>query len=228
MSEASIMRGLRYRLFQTHRSRWVVPGLAALGVLLMLSLIIVRSSAAHPAQRNAAVTLTFTVTITGGTAPTDAVFWLCPDAQANGTGCDQMNGQGNGPYTYQLATTSDTTYHHLIIEWTDGRQPNSSGPLPQPPVHTACSYPNVVVGTLGTDSFSCSVDFTASTVTPTPLISPTAQVTPTDTPSSTTPGSSDTNSTLVTGLQVVIGVGLVLLVILLIILAFQRLGGRRR
>jgi hypothetical protein len=229
VSEASIMRCLRHRLLQPRASRCIAPGLTALGVLI-LSFIVARGSAAHPAQRNAAVTLNFTVTITAGNAPTDTVFWLCPDAKADGTGCDQMNGQGNGPYTYQFATTSDATYHHIIIEWTDGRQPSSNGkdPLPQAPTHTVCSYSNVVVGALGTDSFSCPVDFTASAVTPTPLVSPTVQVTPTNASGGTTPGSSDTNSTLVTGLQIVIGVGLVLLVILLIILVFQRLGARRR
>jgi len=223
------MRGVRYRLAQAHITRWGGVSLAAVGLLVMLSLLMAQGSAAHSGETHAAVTLSFTVTVIGGTAPSDSVFWVCPDAQTDGTGCEQMNGQGNGPYTYQLAATSDTTYRHLIIEWTDGRQPSSNGkdPLPQVPVHVACSYPNVAVGALETDSFSCPVDFTKSTVTPSPAASTSPQATPTDPSDSSTPGS-DTTSTLVTGLQVIIGVGLVLLVILLIILMVQRLGGRRR
>ena len=226
VSEATIMHGLRHRLFYTPTSRWLVPGLAALGVLLILSLLIVRGSAAHPAQLGEAVTLNFTVTVTGGTAPTDIVLWFCADAQTNGAGCQQMNGQENGPFSYQFATTSGTTYHHIVIEWTDGRLPNSSGPLPQPPTHTVCSYTDFQVKTTEPSSINCKLDFSPSAVTPSPSTSTTPQITPTDGPS--TSPSSDTNTTLVTGLQVVIGVGLVLLVILLIILIFQRLGARGR
>ena len=226
-SEATTMHGSRHRLFHTPASHRLATGLAALGTVLVLSLLIIRGSAAHPAQPGEAVTLNYTVTVTGGTAPTDIVLWFCADAQTDGTGCQQMKGQENGPFTYQLATTSGTTYHHVVIEWTDGRKPTSNGgdPLPQPPTHTVCSYTDFVVNTTEPSSINCSLDFTPSTVTPSPSSSTTPQVTPTDA-ASTSP-SNDANTTLVTGLQVVIGVGLVLLVILVIILIFQRLGARR-
>ncbi len=227
-SEAITMRGLKRRLLYAPTSLRLATGLAALGMLLALSLLHVPGSAAHPGQPGEAVTLNFTVTVTGGTAPTDIVLWLCVDAQTDGTGCQQMDGQLNGPFTYQLATTSGTTYHHIVIEWTDGRIPAANGkdPLPPPPTHTVCSYTDFTVDTSQPTSFACSLDFTPSTVTPSPPTSTTPLVTATD-PASTAPAS-DANSTLVTGLQIVIGVGLVLLVILVIILIFQRLGARRR
>lgn len=227
-SEATTMRGLKYRLFSAPTSRRLATGLAALGMLLALSLLLVPGSAAHPAQPGEAVTLSFTVTVTGGTAPTDIVLWLCADAQTDGTGCQQMDGQLNGPFTYQLATTSGTTYHHIVIEWTDGRIPAANGkdPLPPPPAHTVCSYTDFTVDTNQPTSFACPLDFTPPTATTSPSVSTTPLLTPTD-PASTAPAN-DANSTLVTGLQVVIGVGLVLLVLLLIILIFQRLGGARR
>ena len=227
-SEATTMHGLKRRLLYAPTSLKLAAGLAALGMLLALSLLHVPSSAAQQMQPGEAVTLTFTVTVTGGTAPTDIVLWLCPDAQTDGTGCLQMDGQLNGPFTYQLATTSGTTYHHLVIEWTDGRIPAANGKdvLPQPPAHTVCSYTDLTVNTTDPTSFACSLDFTPPSVTPSPITSITPAVTPTD-PASTTPAN-DAGTTLVTGLQVVIGVGLVLLVLLLIILIFQRLGARRR
>ena len=222
------MHGLKHRLFHISTSRWLATGLTALGMLLVLSLLIVRGSAAQQAQPGEAVTLNFTVNVTGGTAPTDIVLWFCADAQTDGTGCQQMNGQENGPFTYQLATTSGTTYHHIVIEWTDGRKPTSNGsdPLPQPPARTVCSYTDFTVNTTDPSSLTCSLDFTPSTVTPSPPISTTPSAAPTD--AASPPPTTDAGTTLVTGLQIVIGVGLVLLVILLIILIFQRLGTRRR
>ncbi len=220
------MPDLRQRLLRHRPARWMIPGVGALGVLLVLTLMLAQGSAAHPAQSGEVVTLTFQVSITAGTVPDDAVFWVCPDAQPDGTGCEQMNGEGNGPYTYQLSAATGTTYRHIVIEWTHGRQPGSNGkdPLPQPPVQRICSYSSLTV--TKSNSYTCLADFTILNATPSPpALTPSPAITPTANPTAT--AGNDTYSTLITGMQIVIGVGLVLLVILLIILFWQRMSLRR-
>ena len=219
------MYAVRERLIRRHRLLLVMVGVLASGLILALYALTAQGSAAHPAKAGDAVTLSFTVTVQAGTPPSDVLFWVCPDAQQDGTGCDEMDTQPDGTFTFQLATTTGTTYQHIIIEWSHGRLPTSNGPIPAPPAHIACDYHPVTV--TGPNSFTCKADFTPATVTPTP-------VTPTASPASTstgdpgsTPGSSD-NSTLITGLQIVIGVGLVLFFVLLAILIWQKMTLRRR
>jgi hypothetical protein len=212
----------------------VVQGMGAGGILLALWLLGGTAHAAFPAAPGDAATLTFTATIQSGTVPGDVLFWLCADAQADGTGCFEMLSQPDGSFVYQLATTTGTTYHHLEIAWTRGRagegtatpataQPSAS-PGPTLPLHTLCPYPEFTV--TGPKSFTCIVDATLFTTTPTPgIITPT----PTHVPDGSDPSPVDRDTaTLITGLQVIIGVGLVLLVILVSLLIWQRVGKRGR
>ncbi len=217
----------------------VVRGMAAGGIFLALWLLGSTAQAAPPATSRDAVTLTFTATIQSGTVPSDVLFWLCADPQPDGTGCFEMSSQPDGSYLYQLATATGISYHQLEVAWTRGSRtgvtatpsasPNptaqpSAPPLPVLPLHTLCPYPALTVS--GPKSFTCLVDATRFTTTPTPGA---AVPTPTNDPSTRPQPSVDRDTaTLITGLQVVIGVGLVLLLILLPILIWQRLTKRRR
>ena len=204
--------------------RYMAQALVVGGLLLGLVFIGVPTSAAHPAKTGDNVTLTFTVIVQAGTAADDLAFWVCADAQPDGTGCNQMGGPAGGPFTFALATATGTTYHHLMIEWTHGHLIGSNGPLPAPPFHTACPYPTLTIS--GPQSFTCQVDLSVATVTQTPVL---PGATPGGSPANSDPPPVDKDtSTLVTGLQVVIGVGVVLLVILLIVLLWQRMSGNRR
>lgn len=225
-SEATLMFGLRQRLMQPRNLFRAALACAALVAFLALWAFSLQTSAAHPKAPHATLTITFTVTIQAGTPPSDVLFWVCPDAQTDGTGCDQMNNQPDGTFTYQLTATAGTTYKHVIIEWSHGRLPGTQGSTPTPPAHIVCDYRNLAVKDGEPRSYTCKADFTALTVTPTP---PDQSATATPTANADPPGAtSGDNSTLVTGLQIIIGVGLFLLVILLIILIWQRLGTRRR
>lgn len=220
------MYGVIHRLARPRQLTRMATGVVALGVVVALYALTTQTTAAHPARTDDTVTLSFTVTIVAGTPASDALFWVCPDAQTDGTGCDEMNAQPNGVFTYQLSATTGTTYHHLIIEWSHGSQPSSSGALPTPPARIVCDDSPYTV--TGSKSIACQADLTP--VTPTPPPSPTPGASPT--PAATTdpvgaPGSSD-NGTLITGLQIIIGVGLVLFFILLGILIWQRTNARRR
>jgi hypothetical protein len=226
-SEATLMYGLRQRLMRPRHTLLITPGIVAFAVLLTLYAFPTQTSAAHAARPGDSVTLTFTVTVKAGTAPSDVLFWFCPDAKTDGTGCDQMTARPDGTFTYQFAATTGATYQHVIIEWSHGRLPTSNGPIPAPPVHIACDYHPFNVTADAPHSFTCNADFTPATVTPVPSAG-----TNTPTPAATTTpngaaGSSD-NSTLITGLQIIIGVGLVLFLLLLAILIWQRMGARRR
>lgn len=219
--------------------RRVVQGMGAGGIFLALWLLGSTAQAAPPATSSDAVTLTFTATIQSGTVPSDVLFWLCADPQADGTGCFEMSSQPDGSYLYQLATATGITYHQLEIAWTRGSRagvtatpsasPNptaqpSAAPLPALPLHTLCPYPTLTVS--GAKSFTCQVDATIFTATPTP-----GTEVPTSTSDPSTPPQPSVDrdtATLITGLQVIIGVGLVLLVILLPILIWQRVTKRRR
>jgi hypothetical protein len=194
----------------------------ALAAFLTLFAFTPQTSAAHPARAGNSVTLTFTVMVKAGTPPADVLFWFCPDAQPDGTGCNEMTAQANGAFTYQFATTTGATYQHASIEWSHGRLPTDKGPIPAPPVHLTCDY-HINVTATDLRSYTCNADFTVSTVTPTPA--PTSTPTPA---ASTGPASgSGDNSTLVTGLQIIIGVGIFLFILLLIILIWQRVSVRR-
>ncbi len=221
------MYGLRQRLIQSRRLRLVALGSAALALLLALSALITRSSAAHPARTGDTVTLTFTAKVQAGTPPGDVLFWVCPDAKADGTGCDEMNARPDGTFTYQLAAASGATYQHVTIEWSHGRLPTSNGPIPAPPAHIVCDYPHLTVSATNPRSFTCNVNFTPATVTPAASTSGTPTPVATASPNGAAAAGGDT-STLVTGLQVIIGVGLVLFLLLLAILIWQRLSARRR
>ena len=218
------MEGLRRRLTAPRRL-WVLLGLATLGLLVALYALSAENSAAHSARTGASATLTFTVTIKAGAPPADVIFWVCPDAQTDGTGCNEMTAQPNGSFLYQLTTTTGTTYQQVIIEWSHGRLPSNNGPIPQPPAQVSCRYTALTI--TASNSINCQADFSALAVTPTiPTSTNTPAPAATGTPA---PGidNSDT-STLVTGLDVVIGVGLVLFVILLGILIWQRASARRQ
>jgi len=220
------MYGVIHRLARPRQLTRMATGVVALGVVLALYALTTQTTAAHPARPGAAVTLSFTVTVVAGTPPSDVLFWVCPDAKTDGTGCNQMNTQPDGTFTYQLSTTTGTTYHHLIIEWSHGRLPSSSGPLPTSPAHIVCDDGPYTV--TGPKSIACQADFTPVTPTPPPSPTPGASPTPAATNDPTgTPGGSD-NSTLITGLQIIIGVGLVLFLLLLGILIWQRASARRR
>ncbi len=220
------------------RCLWRVAG----GLFVAFWLLCGTASAAPSTLPGDAVTLTFTAVIQSGTIPGGILFWMCADPQPDGTGCFEMSSQPDGSFTYQLATATGTTYHHLEIAWTRGSQPTatataattrpaktptaqpSAPPLPAPPLHTICPYPELTVS--GPKSFTCLVDARLFTTTPTPgTVDPSATKLPTtaDPP----PVDRDT-ATLITGLQIVIGVGLVLLVILLSVLIWQRMAQRRR
>lgn len=219
--------------------RRIVQGLGAGGIFLALWLLGSTAQAAPPATSSDAVTLTFTATIQSGTVPSDVLFWLCADPQPDGTGCFEMSSQPDGSYLYQLATATGISYHQLEIAWTRGSKagvtatpsasPNptaqpSAPPLPVLPLHTLCPYSALTVS--GPKSFTCLVDATLFTTTPTPG---TAAPTATSVPGTPTQLAVDRDTaTLITGLQVIIGVGLVLLLILLSILIWQRVTKRRR
>jgi hypothetical protein len=218
------MDGLRQRLM-TPRRLWGALSLVACGLLAALYALSAQPSAAHPAATGDTVTITFTVTVKAGTPPPDVIFWLCPDAQADGTGCNEMMAQPDGSYTFQLTATTGTTYHHILIEWSTGFLPTDKGEIPEPPVQTPCSYSSFTVSM--PESITCQADFTMLATTPT---FPAATVSPTAAASATggsAPGGDD-NGTLITGLYVVIGVGLVLFVILLMILIWQRVSARQK
>lgn len=219
-SEATLMDGSRHRLPQPRPMLRATLSGVALAAFLTLFAFTPQASAG--ARAGDSVTLTFTVIVKAGTPPGDVLFWFCPDAQPDGTGCNEMTAQANGSFIYQLATTTGTTYQHASIEWSHGRLPTDKGPIPAPPVHLTCDY-HLNVTASDPRSYTCNADFTVSTVTPTP------SVTSTPTPAASTgpaSGSSD-NSTLVTGLQIIIGVGLFLFILLLIILIWQRVSVRR-
>lgn len=203
----------------------VALGSVALVGLAAFSALTAPTSAAHPAKAGDTITLTFTVTVRAGTPPDDVLFWLCPDAKTDGTGCDEMNAQPDGTFTYQLSATTSTTYQHVTIEWSHGRLPTDNGPIPAPPAHITCDYHPFNITATGPRSFTCNADFTPATATPVPSV--TTSPDPATTPGTATPGSGD-NSTLITGLQIVTGVGLALLLLLLVILAWQRMGARNR
>lgn len=227
-SEATLIDRVKQRVMQPRYLFLAALSSAALVVFLALWTLGPQTSAAHPAATRDTVNITFTVTVVAGTPPTDVLFWVCPDAQNDGTGCDQMNDQPDGTFVYQLATTTDTTYQHITIEWSHGRLPTDQGPIPAPPAHMVCDYHPVTFKASDPHSYTCKADFTALAVTPTiPVV--TATTTPATSPATDpTRPTSDDNSTLVTGLQIVIGVGLFLFVILVIILIWQRMGTRRR
>jgi hypothetical protein len=216
VSETTQMYGLQQRMTQSRPLLLVAAGCVALVILVAFSTLTAQTGAAHSATKNDAVTLTFTVAIAAGTPPSNVLFWVCPDAQADGTGCAKMSAAANGTFTYQLATTSGTTYKDLTIEWTQGQTAGGNGPIPAPPAHIACDYANFAVTDSGQHSFACNADFSAPTVTPVPSVITTPAQTP-----GTSVGTDD-NGTLITGLQVIIGVGLVLFILLLIILIWQR------
>jgi hypothetical protein len=219
------MDGLRQRLMTPRRRVWLALSLVVCGLLATLYAPGAQHSAAHPAAPGDTVTITFTVTVTAGTPPADTIFWLCADAQTDGTGCNEMMAQPDGSFTFQLTTTTGTTYRHITIEWSRGLLPTSNGEIPEPPVQTPCSYSSFTVSM--PESITCQADFTMLATTPTFAVS---TVSPTAAASATvgsTPGNDD-NSTLITGLYVVIGVGLVLFVILLIILIWQRVSARQK
>ncbi|HLW02321.1 MAG TPA: hypothetical protein VKT82_26935 [Ktedonobacterales bacterium] len=216
--------GLRQRVIQSRRLLFVAVSCVAFVILLAFSALTIQTGAAHSATRSDAVTLTFTVAIVGGTPPNNVVFWVCPDAQVDGTGCAKMSAGASGTYTYQLATTTGTTYQHLTIEWSRGQKTGGSGPIPVAPAYISCDYANFAVTDSGPHSFTCQANFSAPTVTPVPSVTTTAA--PADTP---TPASSaGDNGTLITGLQIIIGVGLVLFILLLIILIWQRASGPKK
>lgn len=221
------MDGLRQRprLMEHRHLLLLALGSVALVGLAAFSALTAPASAAHPAKPGDSVTLTFTVAVRAGTPPGDVLFWFCPDAKTDGTGCQEMSAQPNGTFTYQLTATTGATYQHIIIEWSHGQRSTSNGPIPAPPAHITCDYPRFSVTATGPRSFTCNADFTPATATPVPSVT----TTPTSaaTPGTDTPGSGD-NSTLITGLQIVTGVGLALLLLLLIILAWQRMGARSR
>jgi hypothetical protein len=218
------MYRLRQRLMQPQRLSLVALSSVAFAVLLALFALTAQIGAAQPAKPGDAITFAFTVTVKAGTPPSDVLFWFCPDAQNDGTGCDEMNAQPDGTFTYQFATTTGTTYQHITIEWSHGRLPSDKGPIPVPPAHITCDYHPFNVTSTNPRSFTCYADFTPSTVTPvpsvTPIVPPPAVAT---TPTSATGGD---NATLVTGLQIVIGVGIFLFVLLLAILVWQRVSRR--
>ncbi len=224
VSKTTPMYGLHQRLMQSRRRLLAAVSCVALLILLAFAALTTQTSAAHPATNGDSVTFTFTVTIAGGTPPSNIVFWVCPDAQANGAGCEEMTAQTDGTFTYQLTVSSGTTYQHLTIEWSQGQQQDASGPIPAAPTHTVCNYTDFQVTDSGPQSLTCPANFAAPTATPT--VSATSTPTPADT---TSPGgSSDDTSTLVTGLQIIIGVGLVLFVVLLIILISQRVSALKK
>ncbi len=201
-------------------------GSAALAVLVALFTLTAQSSAAQPARTGETVTLTFTVIVRAGTPPDDLLFWFCPDAKNDGTGCEEMNPQPDGKtFTYQFTTTTGTTYQHITILWSRGRLPTSNGEIPAPPAHITCDYHPFTVSAANPRSFTCNADFTPNATTP--VASVTTAPTPAATASPGNAASGDT-STLVTGLQVIIGVGLVLFVILLAILIWQRTSARKK
>jgi hypothetical protein len=219
------MHGLQQRLMQSRHLLLVAVSCVALLILLAFSALTIQIGAARSATKRDSVTLTFTVAITAGTPPSDVLFWVCPDAHADGTGCQKMSaGATRGTFTYRLATTTGTTYKHISIEWTKGQKAGGNGPIPAPPAYIACDYANFAVTASGPHSLTCNADFSAPTVTPVPSVTTTA--TPANTPTAT--GSAGDNSTLITGLQVIIGVGLVLFIILLIILIWQRASTPKR
>jgi hypothetical protein len=223
------MYGLRQRLMQPRHRFRAALGSAGLVLCLILFALIPQPGAAHAAEPGAAITLTFTVVVKAGSPPppVDVLFWFCPDAQSDGTGCNEMTAQTNGTFTYQFATTTGTTYQHLTIEWSHGRLPTDKGPIPAPPAHITCDYPNYTVKASDPRSITCTADFTNVDVTPTipvPTVTPTPPVIPNPSGGN---GSGDT-STLVTGLQIIIIVGLLLFVLLLVILIWQRMSPSRR
>jgi hypothetical protein len=218
------MYGLRQRLMQPRTLFLAMLGIGALVIFLTLWAFSLQTGSAHPKATNATVTINFTVTVQAGTPPDDVLFWVCPDAQSDGTGCDQMNSQPDGTYVYELTTTTGTTYQHITVEWSHGRLPGDQGSTPTPPAHIVCDYRNIAVTDGDPRSYTCKADFTALAVTPTPPdISGTATPTTNTDPPGPTNGD---NSTLITGLQIIIGVGLFLFVVLLIILIWQRMGTR--
>jgi hypothetical protein len=219
-SETTLMDGLRQRMMQTRHLLRVAFGSVALAILLVL--FTPQASAAHPADT---ITFTFTVTVQAGTAPSDVLFWLCPDAQPDGTGCEEMNAQPDGTFTYQFTGDTGTTYQHVIIEWSHGRLPTSQGPIPAPPAHIACDYHPFTVSDTGPRSITCNADVTPATVTPAPS-TPTGSPTPAGAADPSRPTRSGDNSTLITGLQIITVVGFVLLVLLLAILIWQRMSAR--
>jgi hypothetical protein len=225
-SEATLMYGLSKRLKQPRYLFCAALSIAALAALLALWALSPQNSAAHPKATNATVIINFTVTVQAGTPPDDVLFWVCPDAQTDGTGCDEMNSQPDGTFIYQLTTTTGTTHKHVIIEWSHGRLPGDQGSTPTPPAHIVCDYHPFEVEDGDPLSYTCKADFTALDVTPTP---PDTNGTATPTTNTDPPGpTSGDNSTLVTGLQIIIGVGLFLFVVLLIIFVWQRVGTQRR
>ncbi len=225
-SKTTSMYGVIHRLICLRQLARMATGVVALGVVVALYALTPQTTAAHPARTGATVTLSFTVTIVAGTPASDALFWVCPDAKTDGTGCNEMTTQPDGAFTYQLSATTGTTYHHLIIEWSHGRLPGSSGPLPAPPAQIVCDVGPYTV--TGSKSIPCQADLTPLTPTPPPSPTPGASPTPAATTDPIgTPGGSD-NGTLITGLQIIIGVGLVLFFILLGILIWQRTSARRR
>jgi hypothetical protein len=241
------MYGVRPAVKQQPWLTRVVLGVGAGGLFLALWVLLIGTSpanAAPSASPGDAVTLSFTASIKSGSIPGDVLFWLCADAQPDGTGCHPMTSQSSGIFTYQLAAATGTTFHRLEIDWTHGAQsvasaaapattptaatPSptaqpSTNPLPALPLHTICPYSGITV--TGPKSFTCMVDANLFTTTPTPgTLSPT----PTDAPTnSTSPPVDKDTGTLITGLQIVIAVGLVLLVILVIVLIWQRMAQRR-
>lgn len=228
---------------QPRHARVLTRGLwsAAGGILLALWLLCGTANAAAPRLPGDAVTLTFTAVIQPGTVPSNILFWLCADPQADGTGCFLMSSQPDGSFTYQLATATGITYHHLQVAWTRGSQPTAkptaaatrpaktptaqptAPPLPALPLHTICSYAEITVS--GPKSFACKVDASLFTTTPTPG---TVDPAPTSAPGNAPPPVDRDTATLITGLQIVIGVGLVLLVILIPVLIWQRMSRRHR
>ncbi len=223
-SNTTLMYGLKQRLMQPRYLLRVALSSVALAAFLALGAFSPQTSAAHQAQPNETITIDFTVKVQAGTPPTDVLFWFCPDAKTDGTGCDEMSTQPDGTFTYQLATTTGATYQHITIEWSHGRLPSDTGPIPVPPAHSACDYPHFVVTATDPRSYTCKANFTAADATPTPPIIATPTTT---TDPVATPGNGD-NTTLVTGLQIIIGVGLFLFVLLLIILIWQRMSAIRR
>jgi hypothetical protein len=224
-SEATLMYGWRHRLMQPRPMFRAALSSVALAACLTLFALTPQASAAHPARAGDSVTLTFTVKVQAGTPPSDVLFWFCADAQADGTGCEEMTAQADGTFTYQFATTTGTTYQRVTIEWSHGRLPTDKGPIPAPPVHLACDYQHPFNVSATDRSYTCNTDFTVSTVTPVP-----SATTATPSPAASTgpaSGSGGDNSTLVTGLQIIIGVGLFLFVLLLIILIWQRVSAHR-
>jgi hypothetical protein len=223
-SEATLMYGLRQRVMPPRHLLRVALSSVTFAALLAFGALSPQTSAAQMARPNDTININFTVQVEAGTPPSDVLFWFCPDAKADGTGCDEMNTQTDGTFTYQLTTTTGTTYQHLTIEWSHGRLPSDAGPIPVPPAQIACDYHPFNVTADAPRSITCKTNFTAANTTPTPpvIASPT---TPPDPVS--TPGNGD-NSTLVTGLQIIIGVGLFLFIVLLIILVWQRMSTIRR